>query len=85
MLRWNPVPGAAKYRVFLASRRSLASLVTSNGDPWEVQATNLAPNVLLASNTYYWAITPLDAQGNPGSQSVVRSFTWEWPSGRRRS
>jgi hypothetical protein len=81
VLRWNPVPGAAKYRVFLARDEALASLVTSNGDPWEVQATNLAPNVLLASNTYYWAITPLDSQGNPGNQSVVRSFTWEWPSG----
>jgi hypothetical protein len=80
VLRWNPVPGAAKYRVFLARDEALASLVTSNGDPWEVQATNLAPNVLLASNTYYWAITPLDAQGNPGEQSAVRSFTWEWPS-----
>ena len=80
VLRWNPVPGAAKYRVFLARDEALASLVTSNGDPWEVQATNLAANVLLSSNTYYWAITPLDAQGNPGNQSVVRSFTWEWPS-----
>ncbi len=80
VLRWNPVPGAAKYRVFLARDEALASLVTSSGDPWEVQATNLAPNVLLASNTYYWAITPLDAQGNPGEQSAVRSFTWEWPS-----
>src|SRR5688500_7587819 len=80
VLRWNAVPGAAKYRVFLARDEALASLVTTNGDPWEVQATNLAPNVLLASNTYYWAITPLDAQGNPGQQSVVRSFTWEWPS-----
>ena len=25
-------------------------------------------------------MTPLDAQGNPGEQSEVRSFTWEWPS-----
>jgi hypothetical protein len=80
VLRWNPVLGAAKYRVYLARDEALSSLVTSNGQPWEVQATNLAPNVLLSSNTYYWAITPLDSQGNPGNQSEVRSFTWEWPS-----
>ena len=80
VLRWNPVPGAAKYKVYIARDEALSSLVTSNGQPWEVQATNLAPNVLLASNTYYWAITPIDSQGNLGSQSQVRSFTWEWPS-----
>jgi hypothetical protein len=80
VLRWDAVPGAAKYRVFLARDEALSSLVTSNGQPLEVQATNLAPNVLLASNTYYWAVTPLDSQGNPGNQSQVRSFTWDWPS-----
>jgi hypothetical protein len=80
VLRWTAVPGAAKYRVFLARDSALGSLVTSDGKPWEVQATNLASNVLLSSNTYYWAVTPLDAQGNPGDQSPIRSFTWTWPS-----
>ena len=80
VLRWDAVPGAAKYRVFLARDEALSSLVTSNGQPWEVQATNLAPNVLLASNTYYWGIIPLDSQGNPGNPSAVRSFMWDWPS-----
>lgn len=78
VLRWAAVPGAAKYRVFLATDNSLSSLV--GGQPWEVQGLNLVPNMLLASNTYYWAVTPLDAQNNPGDQSEVRSFTWEWPS-----
>jgi hypothetical protein len=80
VLRWTAVPGAAKYRVAVARDSSLGSLVTSDGKPWEVQATNLAVNVLLSSNTYYWAVTPLDAQGNPGDQSPIRSFTWVWPS-----
>jgi hypothetical protein len=83
VLRWAATQGAAKYRVYLGrnvSGSEITSLVTSDGEPWEVQATNLAPNVLLASNTYYWAVTPLDAQGNPGEQSPVRSFTWTWPS-----
>jgi hypothetical protein len=80
VLRWNPVPGAAKYHVFVATDPDLASLVTSDGKPWETQATNAAPAILLSSNTYYWAVTPVDAQGNEGEQSEVRSFTWEWPS-----
>jgi hypothetical protein len=54
--------------------------VTDQGDPVEIQATNLAPNLLLPENTYYWAVIPLDAQGNPGEQSQTRSFVWEWSS-----
>jgi hypothetical protein len=78
VLRWAAMQGAAKYRVFVATDSSLASLVS--GDPYEVQALNLVPNMLLPQNTYYWAVTPLDAQGNPGEQSPVRSFAWVWPS-----
>jgi hypothetical protein len=80
VLRWTAVPGAAKYRVLIASDSSLSTLVTDQGDPVEVQATNLAPNLLLPENTYYWAVIPLDAQGNPGDRSPIRAFTWEWPS-----
>jgi hypothetical protein len=80
VLRWEPVPGAAKYHISIASDPDLASLVTSGGDPLETQATNAAPALLLSSNTYYWAVTPVDAQGNEGEPSETRSFTWEWPS-----
>jgi hypothetical protein len=80
VLRWTATPGAAKYRVFIASDSSLGTLMTKYGDPVEVQATNLAPNLLLPVNTYYWAVTPLDAEGNPGERSSIRSFDWEWPS-----
>jgi hypothetical protein len=80
VLRWAPVPGAAKYHISIASDPDLAALVTSNGDPLETQATNAAPAILLSSNTYYWAVTPVDAQGNEGEPSETRSFTWEWPS-----
>jgi hypothetical protein len=79
VLRWTAVQGAAKYRVYVATDQNLSNLV-SGANPWEVQALNLVPNVLLPQNTYYWAVRPLDAQGNPGEQSEVRSFTWTWPS-----
>jgi hypothetical protein len=79
VLRWTAVPGAAKYRVYISPNSGLTNLV-SGTNPYEVQALNLVPNVLLPQNTYYWAVTPLDAQGNPGEQSEIRSFTWTWPS-----
>lgn len=79
VLRWDPVPGAAKYDVYVAADPDLTSLV-SGSEPFETQATNAAPALLLASNTYYWSVTPLDAKGHPGEPSETRSFTWEWPS-----
>src|SRR3954452_9691797 len=80
ILRWDPVPGAAEYSVEISANDSFSSLVTKNADPVVIQATNLAPGLLLASNTYFWRVTPLDAQGNPGEPSEVRSFVWDWPS-----
>jgi hypothetical protein len=80
VLRWDPVPGAAKYSVKIASDPDMATLVTSGGAPVVIAATNLAPALLLASNTYYWTVTPLDARNNPGQESEERSFTWDWPS-----
>jgi hypothetical protein len=65
VLRWDPVPGAAKYSVEIANDLGLSSLVTSGGNPVVIQATNLAPALLLPSNMYFWAVTPLDAKGQP--------------------
>jgi hypothetical protein len=82
VLRWAPVPGAAKYHVSIRTDPDPASssLVTPHGDPIETQATNAAPALLLSSNTYWWSVTPVDAQGNEGEPSETRSFTWDWPS-----
>jgi hypothetical protein len=79
-LAWQPVPGAVKYLVSIASDPSLGSLVWS-GDPITTQATAFTlAKPLAPDQTYYWGITPLDAAGNRGSASAVRSFRWEWPS-----
>jgi hypothetical protein len=79
VLRWDPVPGAAKYHIYISPNEDLTSLVSGN-DPLETQATNAAPRLLLPSNTYYWSVIPLDAKDNEGEPSEIRSFTWEWPS-----
>jgi hypothetical protein len=75
---WAPVAGAATYLVSLATDAGLGSLVGSQ--PIETSALSLAPAVALHVGTYYWAVTPVDAEGNRGIRSVVRSFQWAWPS-----
>jgi hypothetical protein len=81
-LSWTPVAGARKYLVSVATDPRLGSLVPINGAarPVETSATTLTPAAALARGTYYWGVTPLDAQGNRGVPSLVGSFTWAWPS-----
>jgi hypothetical protein len=78
VLTWGSVPGASKYDVSLATDPALGSLVTN--EPVETASTSLAPAVPLHVGTYYWAVTPVDAEGNKGARSPVQSFQWSWPS-----
>jgi large repetitive protein len=81
-LTWQPVPGARKYLVSVATDPALGSLITISGGtrPIETSATTFTPAAALAPGTYYWGITALDAEGNRGVPSAVGSFTWVWPS-----
>jgi hypothetical protein len=82
-LTWSPVPGAAHYLVSIASDPLLGSLVgegSGRGEPVETAATTFTRATALAPGTYYWGVTPVDAQGNKGTPSPVASFTWIWPS-----
>lgn len=84
VLTWSPVPRAAHYLVSLATDEDLATLVGSTRDrPIKTAGTSFAPSLTPAGargKTYYWAITPVDAQGNRGAQSRIGSFVWDWPS-----
>jgi protein-S-isoprenylcysteine O-methyltransferase Ste14 len=75
-LAWSPVLGATSYEVSIASDPLLGSRVTS----LETQATTFTRAGALPSGTYYWGITPIDAQGHKGVPSEVWSFVWFWPS-----
>jgi protein-S-isoprenylcysteine O-methyltransferase Ste14 len=77
-LNWSPVAGAAKYLVSIATDPLLGSLV--GGTAVETAATSFTRIGSLAPGTYYWGITPVDAEGNKGSPSGVWSFVWMWPS-----
>jgi protein-S-isoprenylcysteine O-methyltransferase Ste14 len=77
-LSWSPVLGAEKYEVAIATDPLLGTLV--GGKVVETQAASFTRAGALATGTYYWRITPLDAQGNRGAPSQVWSFVWFWPS-----
>ena len=80
-LSWAAAKRAAKYLVSLGTDPDLATLI---GDKMvETSGTSYAPSLTPSGGkdkTFYWAVTPLDAQGNRGAQSRIASFVWEWPS-----
>jgi len=78
-LSWSPVPGASEYLVRVATDPALGSVVWAQG-PVKTAATSFTLSSPLAPGTYYWGITPLDAEGHAGPASPVASFGWSWPS-----
>jgi protein-S-isoprenylcysteine O-methyltransferase Ste14 len=77
-LVWLPVDRAVTYLVTIATDPRLATVI--GGKPIETYATSFTRTGALAAGTYYWGVTPVDAQGNPGTPSPVSSFVWTWPS-----
>ncbi len=78
-LNWDPVKGAQKYTVALSSSFDLSSEVA--GFPITTSATVVTPPArLLPGQQYWWQVTPIDAQGNPGQPSDIQDFSWSWPS-----
>ena len=77
-LSWNPVDGATRYSVTLSSSSDLSTPV--NGFPVQTNATVVTPSAQLKPGTYWWQVTPIDAQGNAGTLSPIEDFTWNWPS-----
>jgi hypothetical protein len=86
VLSWSGIAGAAHYLVSVASDATLGSLVFryANQDdpkgPPNVAATSAAITSALAPGSYYWSVTPVDAEGNRGVSTPVASFSWLWPS-----
>jgi hypothetical protein len=76
VLRWNPVPRAYKYLLWIGTDPSLASA----DKPIETSATVFSPPNALGPGRYYWAVTPIDAQKHLGRRSAIGSFVWRWPS-----
>ena len=78
VLRWAPVLRAARYIVTIGTDPTLGTAVQL---PAETSGTVLTPrSLLLPPGTYYWGVTPVDAQNHRGAPSAVQSFTWTWPT-----
>ena len=82
VLRWTSVPYAFKYIVKIATDDHFANLVLGTATkPVYTQGINFAlPSSLAPGQRYYWAITPVDAEGHRGAQSGVGTFVWQWPT-----
>ncbi len=79
ILTWSTVPYASKYVVTIATDPALTSPVIGTVTrPLVTNGTTFAFPGTLAPGSYYWAITPLDADGHKGQRSSVGSFTWSW-------
>ena len=74
LLTWNPVPGAAKYELdvnfsqdFNPSSKVCCASTTV--------ATGYSPSKILANNTYYWRVRPVNVQGSEGVWTSGATFT----------
>ncbi len=77
LMKWTAVPYAVNYQVEIGTSSSLSTLVYG---PQDVQGLQFAVPKTLSPGTYYWAVRPMNASGQLGARSVVRSFSWKWPS-----
>jgi hypothetical protein len=81
VLHWSSVPHAFKYRVYIGTDPSLASIAPGlGGKSVETSGTSFALPQTLPSGTYYWGVRPEDAEAHTGTLSNVSSFTWTWPT-----
>ncbi|HZC51967.1 MAG TPA: Ig-like domain-containing protein, partial [Mycobacterium sp.] len=70
VLMWQPVSGAAKYRVQVSTDLGFSSTVYD-----QVTVSNAAtPPTDLPDGTLYWRVAGEDSSGNLGPESDVRSF-----------
>jgi hypothetical protein len=78
LLSWKPLLGSVRYSVAIARDAKMTSLV--DGAQTITTATSYIPPSTLADGTYYWTVTPVDAENHDGTTSAVRSFNWSWPT-----
>lgn len=78
---WSSVPHAVRYILTVATDSALGNQVIGSASmPLTTQGTQYTPSASLTKGTYYWAVTPLDAEGHKGQRSTVGSFTYAWPT-----
>ena len=91
ILRWSQVSGASTYLISVAAGASGGGVdapggiissgalaISDGGKPISTSNTNFAISSALHPGTYYWQITPVDAEGHAGKPSAISSFQWTW-------
>src|SRR5436190_18082925 len=78
LLNWATVHGAQEYRLTVSTAADLSSPV--GGTPVTTAASAYALTSRLPDGTYYWGVTPIDAQDHDGTASSVYSFNYSWPN-----
>ncbi len=77
VLRWAPMAGAAQYVVSIAGDPLLTTLLNGSGGE-TIDGTAYTLNGDIPDGTYYWSVTPLDAEGHKGLPSPTRSVVVHW-------
>jgi hypothetical protein len=81
VLHWSSVRHAFKYRVYIATDPSLASIAPGlGGKSVDTSGTSFAVPQTLSPGIYYWGVKAVDAESHTGPVSNVASFTWSWPT-----
>ena len=70
-LNWKAAPEAVSYRAQIATDGSFASPVT---DEKAAPGGSLTPTIVLKAATYYWRVASVNAKGETGPWSAVRTF-----------
>jgi hypothetical protein len=80
ILRWAPMAGAAQYAVTISADPLLTTVLNAGGTPEVIDGTAYTVTSDVPDGTYFWSITPIDAEGHKGLASPVRSFIVHWNS-----
>jgi len=71
-LQWNTVPTAAKYKLYAFKADSVT--VYNSSFPLSVTGNSYNFNLGNAGDRIYWKVTAIDAAGNEGPASTLKSF-----------
>jgi hypothetical protein len=71
---WTSVPGAATYLLEISTNPTFSAIIYTE----TTIKPHHTPTKRLANNTYYWRVTPVDAQNHLGQPSQVLSFIFNW-------
>jgi len=71
-MQWSAVASAVKYKLYVFQSDSTTAY--NQNFPMVLTTTNYSFNLGISGNRVYWKVSAIDATGNEGQASVLRSF-----------